>query len=87
MRNAIFLIFGFIAASGMGCTVADTGAFTRLSDEVGVLRKDMNTLKATSQTSAGTEEVYGLQRTVDDLGNDTDRMRSEQLAVQSSLSG
>jgi len=86
MRNAIsVLILGFLAALGMGCTVADTGAFGRLSDEVGGLRKDVNTLKAASYASTGTEEVSGLRRTVADMGNDSDRLRSEQLVMNSRL--
>ena len=86
MRNAIrFLLLGFIAAWAMGCAVADTGAFGRLSDEVGVLRKDVSALKTTSHTPAGLEEVPGLRRTVADLGNDSDRLRSEQLVINSRL--
>jgi len=86
MRNAIrFLLLGFIAAWAMGCAVADTGAFGRLSDEVGVLRKDVNTLKTTSHTPVGLEEIPGLRRTVADLGNDSDRLRSEQLVINSRL--
>jgi len=87
MRNAIrFLFLGFLAAWAMGCAVADTGAFGRLSDEVGVLRKDVNTLRATSHTTpTGMEEVPGLRRTVADLGNDSDRLRSEQLVMSSRL--
>ncbi|MCL1925824.1 MAG: tol-pal system protein YbgF [Syntrophorhabdaceae bacterium] len=87
MRNAIrFLFLGFLAALAMGCAVADTGAFGRLSDEVGGLRKDVNTLKATSYASpAGMQEIPGLRRTVADLGNDSDRLRSDQLAMNSRL--
>jgi len=87
MRNAIhFLILGFIAAWAMGCAVADTGAFGRLSDEVGALRKDMSALKSSSPaSSAGTEELPRLRKTVADLGNDSDRLRSEQLAINSRM--
>ena len=86
MRNAIrFLMLGFLAAGAMGCAVADTGAFGRLSDEVGVLRRDVNALKAGPPASARAEEAQGLRRTVADLGNDSDRLRSEQLAIKSRL--
>ena len=87
MRYVIrFMILGFVAASAMGCAVADTGAFSRLSDEVGILRKDVNNLKSASQaTPSGTEDTARLRRTIADLGNDSDRLRSEQLAVSSRM--
>ena len=87
MRNAIlFLFLGSLAAGAMGCAVADTGAFGRLSDEVGVLRKDVNSLKAsTAAPAAGSDEIPGLRKTLADIGSDSDRLRSEQLAANSRL--
>ena len=90
MRKSIrILIPCILAAWTMGCAVADTGAFGRLSDEVGVLRKDVNALKFSSpgptSSSTGTEDISRLRKTVADMGNDSDRLRSEQLAVNSRM--
>ncbi len=72
MRNAIcLLLLGSLAAGAMGCAVADTGAFGRLQDEVVGLRKE--------------GEIPGLRKTVADLGSDSDRLKSDQLAASSRL--
>ncbi len=91
MRNAIaFLLLGSLAAASMGCAVADTGAFGRLQDDVMSLRKDMNALKAAPPPAvpaggAGDGEIPALRKTVADLGSDSDRLRSDQLAASSRL--
>jgi len=86
MRYAFRLLFlGSLAAGAMGCAVADTGAFSRLSEEVGVLRKEVAAMKSASPGPAGSEEVSGLRRTVADLGSDSDRLKSDQLAASSRL--
>ncbi len=86
MRHAVrLLLLGSLAAGAMGCALADTGSFSRLSEEVGVLKKEVAALKSASSSQAGSEEVAGLRKTVADLGSDSDRQKSEQLAVSSRL--
>ncbi|MEW6719394.1 MAG: tol-pal system protein YbgF [Thermodesulfobacteriota bacterium] len=88
MRNAIsLLLLGSLAIASTGCTLADSGAFARLSDEVGVLRKEVATLKGSQSAapSAAEGEVPALRKTVADMGADADRMRSDQLAASSRL--
>ena len=86
MRHAVrLLLLGSLAAGAMGCALADTGSFSRLSEEVGVLKKEVAALKSASSSQAGSEEVAGLRKTVADLGSDSDRLKSEQLAVSSRL--
>jgi len=46
-RNAVvFPLIGAFAAFMAGCAVVDTGAFTRLQNEVVELKKEMAVLKA-----------------------------------------
>ena len=86
MRYAVrLLLLGSLAAGAMGCAVADTGAFSRLSEEVGILKKEVAAMKSASTAPAGSEEVSGLRRTVADLGSDSDRLKSDQLAASSRL--
>jgi tol-pal system protein YbgF len=86
MRYAVrLLLLGSLAAGAMGCAVADTGAFSRLSEEVGILKKEVAVMKSASSASGGSEEVAGLRRTVADLGSDSDRLKSDQLAASSRL--
>jgi len=86
MRHAVrLLLLGTLAAGAMGCTVADTGAFGRLSEEVGALRKEVAAMKGQTAAQAGVDETQALRRTVADLGSDADRLKSEQLAVSSRL--
>jgi len=88
LRNAVAtLALGCLAAGAMGCAVADTGAFTRLQDDMVSLKKEMAQLKASQKAAAPggapEGEIQSVRKNVADLSNDSDRMRSELLAVTS----
>ena len=86
-RNAVvFPLIGAFAAFMAGCAVVDTGAFTRLQDDMVVLKKDVAVLKAAppSATAAGRAdagEIQSLRKSFADLNADFDRMRTDQLAA------
>ena len=89
MRNAVvYLLVGAFAAFLAGCAVVDTGAFTRLQDEMMVLKKEMAALKAApppapvpaaERPDAG--EIQSLRKSFADTNSDIDRMRTDQLAA------
>lgn len=88
MRKAIILpLLGSLAVVSTGCTIADSGAFSRLSGEVSALRKDVAALKAgqSAAPAASEGEVSALRKTVADMGADSDRLKSDQLAASSRL--
>jgi tol-pal system protein YbgF len=71
-----------------GCAVVDTGAFTRLQDEMTGLKKEMAVLKtapppapvsAAGRGDAG--EIQSVQKSFADLNADFERMRTDQLAT------
>ena len=88
-RNAVvFPLIGAFAAFMAGCAVMDTGAFTRLQDEMVGLKKEMAVLKtapppapvpAAERADAG--EIGSVRKSFADLNADFDRMRSDQLAA------
>ncbi len=88
-RNAVvFPLIGVLAAFMAGCAVMDTGAFTRLQDEMVGLKKEMAALKAApppasvlaaERTEAG--EIQPMRKGFADLNADFDRMRTDQLAA------
>ncbi len=88
-RNAVFFpLIGAFAAFMAGCAVMDTGAFTRLQDEVVGLKKEMAVLKtapppapvlAAERADAG--EIQSVRKSFADLNADIDRMRTDQLAA------
>jgi tol-pal system protein YbgF len=89
MRNAV--VFPLIVASAAflaGCAVMDTGAFTRLQDEVVGLKKEVAVLKtapppapvpAPGRADAG--EVGSVRKSLADLNADFERLRTDHLAV------
>ena len=88
-RNAVVfpLIWAF-AAFMAGCAVVDTGAFTRLQDEMMVLKKEMAALKAApppapvpaaERPDAG--EIQSLRKSFADTNSDFDRVRTDQLSA------
>ncbi len=90
IRNAIALLaLGCLAAGAMGCAVADTGAFVRLQDEMMVLKKDVARLKAAPVPAAvvsgggGGGDIQSVRKNLADLSNESDRMKSDLLAVNS----
>lgn len=88
-RNAVvFPLIGAFAAFLAGCAVMDTGAFTRLQDEMVGLKKEMAVLKtapppapvpAAERADAG--EIGAVRKSFADLNADFDRMRTDQLAA------
>jgi len=88
-RNAVvFPLIGAFAAFMAGCAVMDTGAFTRLQDEMMVLKKEMAVLKTAPPPApvpaadrADTGEIQSLRKSFADTNSDFDRMRTDQLAA------
>ena len=88
-RNAVvYPLIGAFAAFLAGCAVMDTGAFTRLQDEMVGLKREMAVLRtapppapvpATERADAG--EIGSVRKSFADLNADFDRMRSDQLAA------
>jgi len=88
-RNAVvFPLVGAFAVFMAGCAVMDTGAFTRLQDEMVGLKKDVAVLKtapppapfsAAERADAG--DIGIVRKSFADLNADFDRMRTEQLAT------
>jgi tol-pal system protein YbgF len=88
-RNAVvFPLIGAFAAFMAGCAVMDTGAFSRLQDEMVGLKKEMAVLKtapppapvlAAERANAG--DIQSVQKSFADLNADFDRMRTDQLAA------
>jgi tol-pal system protein YbgF len=88
-RNAVvFPLIGAFAAFMAGCAVVDTGAFTRLQDEMMGLKKEMAVLKtspppapvpAAERSDAG--EIRSVRKSFADMNSDFDRVRSDQLAA------
>ncbi len=86
-RSAVlFPLFGALAAFTAGCAVVDTGAFTRLQDEMVGLKKEMAVLKtapppapvpAADRADAG----ESLRKSFADLNSDFDRVKTDQLAA------
>jgi len=88
-RNAVvFPLIGAFAAFLAGCAVVDTGAFTRLQDEMMELKKEMAVLRtapppapvpAAERADAG--EIQSLRKSFADTNSDFDRVRTDQLAA------
>jgi tol-pal system protein YbgF len=84
----VFPLIGAFAAFVAGCAVMDTGAFTRLQDEMVGLKKEMAVLKtapppapvpASERADAG--DIQSVRKSFADLSADSDRMRTDQLAA------
>ena len=88
-RNAVvFPLIGAFAAFMAGCAVMDTGAFTRLQDEMVGLKKEMAVLKAapppapvSAAERADAGDIGAVRRSFADLNADFDRLRTDQLAA------
>jgi tol-pal system protein YbgF len=85
-RNAVvFPLIGAFAAFMAGCAVMDTGAFTRLQNEMVGLKKEMAVLKTAPPPApavrADAGEVQSVRKSFADLNSDFDRMKSDQLAA------
>ena len=88
-RNAVvFPMIGAFAAFMAGCAVMDTGAFTRLQDEMVGLKKEMAVLKTApppaplvSAERADADDIRSVRKSFADLNSDFDRVRTDQLAA------
>ena len=83
-RNAVvFPLIGAFAAFMAGCAVMDTGAFTRLQDEMMGLKKEMAVLKTAPPPAPvpGADEIGSVRKSFADMNSDYDRMRTDQLAA------
>ena len=88
-RNAVvYPLIAAFAVFAAGCAVMDTGAFTRLQDEMMVLKKEMAVLKTAPPPApvpaadrADTGEIQSLRKSFADTNSDFDRMRTDQLAA------
>src|SRR5512141_1893137 len=88
-RNAVvFPLIVALAAFLAGCAIMDTGAFTRLQDEVVGLKKEVAVLKTapppapvSAPERADGGEVGSVRRSLADLNADFERLRSDHLAV------
>jgi tol-pal system protein YbgF len=92
-RNAVVfpLILAF-AGFMAGCAVVDTGAFTRLQDEVVGLKKEVAVLKAASPPApvpgaarANAGDTQSMRKGFADLNADFDRMKTDQLAASTRM--
>jgi tol-pal system protein YbgF len=92
-RNAVvFPLIGAIAAFMAGCAVVDTGAFTRLQDEMTGLKKEMAVLKTATPPApvpgaahADADGIGSVRKSFADLNSDFDRVRTDQLAATSRM--
>jgi tol-pal system protein YbgF len=87
-RNAVvFPLFGAVAVLMAGCAVVDTGAFTRLQDEMVGLKKEMAVLKTApppapvSAADADAGGTQSLRKGFADMNADFDRVRTDHLAA------
>ncbi|MGB7630479.1 MAG: tol-pal system protein YbgF [Candidatus Deferrimicrobium sp.] len=84
MRNAVvFPLIGAFAAFMAGCAVMDTGAFTRLQNEMVGLKKEMAVLKTATPPAHApdADDIRSVRKSFADLNADFDRMRTDQLAA------
>ena len=92
-RNAVvFPLIGAFAAFMAGCAVMDTGAFTRLQNEVVELKKEVAVLKAapppapvSGAARADAGDIQSMRKGFADLNADFDRMRTDQLAASTRM--
>ncbi|HEY5577670.1 MAG TPA: tol-pal system protein YbgF [Deferrimonas sp.] len=88
-RNAVvFPLIGAFAAFMAGCAVMDTGAFTRLQDDMEGLKKEMAVLRTSPPPASGlaaegadADDVRSVRKSYADLNADFDRMRTDQLTA------
>jgi tol-pal system protein YbgF len=83
------LIGAFVfSAVATGCAVMDTGAFTRLQDEMVGLKREVAVLKTApppapvaAPEGADAGELQSLRRSFADMNSDFDRVKTEQLGA------
>src|SRR3990170_3589139 len=88
-RLASWLCLALLGAAAGGCAVADTGAFVRLQEDMQALKREVaaiprSTAGAAPASAAGAQdELASFQRSLADLASDSDRMKSDLLAIGS----
>src|SRR3990172_7636753 len=86
-RLASLLCLVLLGAAAGGCAVADTGAFVRLQEEMEALKREVaagprsTARPASASAAAGQDELPSFQRNLADLASDSDRMKSDLLAL------
>jgi len=92
-RNAVvFPLIGAFAAFMAGCAVVDTGAFTRLQDEVVGLKKEVAVIRTAPPPApvlaaerADASDIQSLRKSFADMNSDFDRVKTDQLAATTRL--
>ena len=86
-RLASLLCLALLGAAAGGCAVADTGAFVRLQEDMEALKRQVaagprsTAGPASASAAAGQDELPSFQRNLADLASDSDRMKSDLLAL------
>ncbi len=95
-RAPILLCLAVLGAAAGGCTVADTGAFVRLQEEMEDVKRQVAAVRAAPPPAASEahvapsgrldpEELASIRRTAADAAADTDRAKSDLLALSTRL--
>ena len=88
-RLASLLCLALLGAAAGGCAVADTGAFVRLQEDMQALKREVAAIPrstagaAPASAAGGQDELASFQRSLADLASDSDRMKSDLLAIGS----
>src|SRR3990172_9672502 len=86
-RFVSLLCLVLLGAAAGGCAVADTGAFVRLQEDMEALKKQVaagprsTAGPAPASAAAGQDELASFRRSLADLASDSDRMKSDLLAL------
>src|SRR3990170_6247063 len=86
-RLGSWLCLVLLGAAAGGCAVADTGTFVRLQEEMEALKRQVAAGPrsaagpAPASAAAGQDELASFRRSLADLASDSDRMKSDLLAL------
>ncbi|MGZ8472810.1 MAG: tol-pal system protein YbgF [Candidatus Deferrimicrobiaceae bacterium] len=86
-RLASLLCLVLLGAAAGGCAVADTGAFVRLQEDMEALKREVaagprsTAGPASASAAAGQDELPSFQRNLANLSSDSERMKSDLLAL------
>ncbi len=93
-QASVLLCLALLGAAG-GCTLADTGSFVRLQEEVEGLKRQVAAGRSAPPPAAApaaapsgrieAEDVSALRKSVADVAADTDRVKSDLLATSTRL--
>ncbi len=90
-RASIFLCLAVLGAAAGGCAVADTGAFTRLQEDMESLKRQVAASRTAPPPAAAPSgrieaaDVAALRKSVADSAADEDRLKSDLLATSTRL--